>query len=84
MHFLFLSSLKATELIEKKIHFKLSFPEKLQLKMHKSLCDACTKYEKQSMLVDEGIPTHQTQSPSNADTELLKKQISDKLENSSK
>jgi len=55
MHILFLSCLKATELIEKKLHFKLLFKEKLQLKIHKMMCDACTNYEKQSLLIEEGI-----------------------------
>ena len=41
MHLLFLSCLKATELIEKKMHFKLSFGERLQLSVHKAMCDAC-------------------------------------------
>jgi hypothetical protein len=55
MHFLFLSCLKATELIEKKLQFSLSFKEKLQLKVHKMMCDACTNYEKQSLLIEKGI-----------------------------
>ena len=33
MHILFLSCLKATELMEKKLHFEVSFKEKLQLKV---------------------------------------------------
>jgi len=55
MHKLFLSCLKATELIEKKFHFKLSFKEKLQLKGHKMMCKACSNYEKQSKIIDNGI-----------------------------
>ncbi len=55
MHYLFLSCLKATELIEKKISFKLSFKEKIQLKLHKMMCDACTNYEKQNLLIEKGI-----------------------------
>ena len=55
MHILFLSCLKATELIEKKFHFKLSIKERLQLKMHKMMCEACTKYEKHSTLLEKGI-----------------------------
>lgn len=84
MHFLFLSCVKATELIEKKIHFKLSFSESVQLKMHKSLCEACTKYEKQSILIDKKILAHKEQIPSEKDIEMLKKQISGKLENDTK
>lgn len=55
MHILFLSCLKATELIEKKFHFKLSLRERLQLKTHKMMCEACTKYEKQSAMLEQGI-----------------------------
>jgi hypothetical protein len=82
MHFLFLSCRKATELIEKKIHFKLSFSESVQLKIHKSLCDACTKYEKQSILIDKRIIARQEKAPMQIDVEILKKRISDKLEKS--
>ncbi len=47
-----LSCRKATELIDKKIHFKLSTKENFQLVLHKSMCDACTAYEKQSLIID--------------------------------
>ncbi len=55
MKYLFLSCLKATELIEKKLYFKLSFKEKIQLKVHKMMCDACTNYEKQNLLIEKAI-----------------------------
>lgn len=55
MHMLFLSCLRATELLEKKLHFKLSIKEKLQLKMHKSMCEACRNYQKQSILIEKAI-----------------------------
>lgn len=55
MNILLLSCLKATELIEKKLHFKLSFTERLQLSMHKIVCEACSNYEKQSILIEKGI-----------------------------
>lgn len=55
MHILFLSCLKATELLEKKLYFKLSIREKLQLKMHKSMCEACSNYQKQSILIEKAI-----------------------------
>ena len=58
MHWIMLSCKKATELIEKKLLTKLSFREKVQLKMHKSLCDACTAYEKQSNLMEELLSKH--------------------------
>lgn len=81
MHYLFLSCLKATELIEKKLQFKLSFREKMQLEMHKMMCDACSIYEKQSGLIDEGIKKHSKDMPViETDTEKLKEQIKLKLQ----
>ncbi len=47
--------MKATELLEKKLYFKLSTKETLQLKMHKSMCEACSSYQKQSILIDKAI-----------------------------
>ena len=75
MHILFLSCLKATELIEKKLHFKLSFKEKLQLKTHKMMCDACRMYEKQSNLLEKGIEQQQKAEMEEMDIEKLKKEI---------
>lgn len=55
MHILFLSCIKATELIEKKLYFGLSFKEKVQLTAHKAMCNACTNYEKQSIFMDKAL-----------------------------
>jgi hypothetical protein len=79
MNMLFLSCLKASELIEKKIHFKLSFKEKIQLSVHKSMCDACTRYEKQSIFLEKGISSSKEASTPEADLEELKKIINAKL-----
>lgn len=81
MHFLFLSCLKATELIEKRFHFKLSFTEKIQLELHKMMCDACKTYEKQSEIIEMGIKAHHHHHRSDEiDAEQLKKQIQTKLQ----
>jgi hypothetical protein len=53
MNILMLSCRKATELIEKKLYFKLTKVESVQLVLHKSMCDACTAYEKQSIVLDK-------------------------------
>ena len=79
MHRLFLSCLRATELIEKQLYFKLSKKEKLQLKMHKMMCDACSRYEKQNIFLEKGISLHQEHLFSVEDIEQLKLIISDKL-----
>ena len=79
MHILFLSCMKATELIEKKMHFKLSGKEKLQLKAHKMMCDACSRYEKQSEIIEKGISTLEESDIKIDDLEEFKKAINKKL-----
>jgi hypothetical protein len=80
MHILFLSCIKATELIEKKLHFKLSFAEKIQLKLHKMMCDACTKYEKQSDVIDKALFNSNKKEEPIIDINGFKKSILTKLE----
>ncbi len=85
MHILLLSCLKATEIIEKGLHFRLSWKEKLQLKAHKMMCDACSRYEKQSLFLDKAIKScHDFDpgkdiEPAKAEIRELKKRINDKL-----
>ena len=85
IHFFVLSCRKATELIEKKIYFKLSLIEKIQLRLHMSLCDACVKYKKQSWLLHKILKhfdhDHQAGNlPSASSVEELKKKISNQLD----
>lgn len=82
MHILFLSCLKATELIEKNLHFHLSFREKLQLKVHKMMCDACSNYEKQNFIIEMGIAKQENIEIQKLEIDLdsLKKSILDKIE----
>ena len=79
MHILFLSCLRATELIEKKLHFKLSVKEKLQLEMHKMMCDACSRYEKQSVFLEKGISLNLESKISEENIDHLKLVIRQKL-----
>ena len=79
MHKLFLSCLKATELIEKRLHFKLSVKEKLQLKVHKMMCSACSNYEKQSLFIEKGISLSQKREFTVDDIKQLKVIITEKL-----
>jgi hypothetical protein len=53
MYMIMLSCKKATELIEKRALVRLSSKEKIQLHLHKTMCDACTAYQKQSKKIDE-------------------------------
>jgi len=77
---LFLSCLKASELVEKKMHFKLSFTEKMQLKLHKSMCGACRVYEKQSNFIEKGISMQKPGQVDPANVEQLKVNIRKMLE----
>jgi glucose-6-phosphate-specific signal transduction histidine kinase len=85
MQWLMLSCRKATELIEKKLLTNLSFREKVQLKMHKSFCDACTAYEKQSKLIDKLLSkqihkeSDEVENDEVVENEELKKRILDKI-----
>ncbi len=82
MHILFLSCLKATELIEKKLYFKLSYREKMQLKMHKMMCDACTNYEHQSTILDKAMQNQANPENLTLDLDAFKKDILRKMEES--
>jgi hypothetical protein len=79
MHMLFLSCLKATELIEKRMHFKLSFIEKMKLKAHKIMCRSCASYEKQSFLLEKGISKSLRTELNKENLLQLKQQIQKKL-----
>lgn len=79
-HILFLSCLKASELIEKKFHFKLTFTEKLQLKVHKSMCSACRLYEDHSEIIEKSISRHFHENQESVDAEKLKVRIYKVLE----
>ena len=81
---MFLSCLKATELIEKKLLFKLSLSEKIRLKMHKMMCDACTLYEKQTNILDKAIGRQPTKEESSLDLGNFKKDLIKKIEESDK
>lgn len=75
-----LSCLKATELLEKKFHFKLSFKERLQLKLHLAMCDICMNYQKQSKLIEKGIAVLHESKVNETDTQELKSKICEQLD----
>lgn len=79
MHRIFLSCLKATELIEKKLHFTLTSRERIQLGMHKMMCNACSLYEKQSELIEKGIEQQFEGKNNDIKVEELKRAINKKL-----
>lgn len=58
MNWMMLSCKKATELVEKQALLGLSPKEQLRLRLHTSLCDGCTAYQKQSLLIDQLLHRH--------------------------
>jgi len=58
MSYLMLSCKRASGLIDKKSIFGLTRREKVMLKMHTVLCDACNIYEKQSNVLDKALSIH--------------------------
>ena len=81
---MFLSCLRASELIEKKMHFKLSIRERIQLRIHKSMCEACRIYEKQSAVIEKGISMQKPDTSIEINVDALKKDIHNLLESGQK
>lgn len=79
MHIIMLSCLKATELIEKKLDHKLSMMQSVQLAMHKSMCKACTNYEKHSYILNDVLKHPVNKELTQEDIEKLKISILSKL-----
>lgn len=52
---LMISCDKSTELTEKMFVTKLSFFEKLKLKMHMKMCEVCYHYFKQSAIISKAL-----------------------------
>lgn len=76
-----LSCRKATELIEKRNVTKLSMTEKVQLRLHTSMCSGCAAYQKQSTMIDQWLHQHYSlakpaDSTDASNTELKEKIIS--------
>jgi len=80
MHILFLSCLKASELIEKDLHLRLAFRERLQLKLHKMMCNTCNRYSKQSALIENGIRNLQDKEAISVDFKKLENRIIQSLD----
>ena len=76
---LLLSCLRATELLEKRLHFSLSRKEKYQLKIHMAMCDACARYDKQSKFIENSLKHQDHIFHKKEDVEQLKKLIKKKI-----
>ena len=79
MNILLLSCLKATELIEKNLHFRLTLVEKSQLKVHKMMCDACKRYDSQSHIIENSMKHQEHRDPKDLEVEQLKVNIRKKI-----
>lgn len=79
-NWILLSCLKATELIEKRLHFGLSFRERLALRLHVSMCKACQQYEKQSLFLDKELARQLDHKELIHDIDQLKLKINRELE----
>jgi hypothetical protein len=79
MHYMFLSCLKATDLINKKSDAPLSCVQNIQLKAHKSMCKACNNYEKQSSFLDKALITTLNKEELTVDIDALKACIQAKI-----
>lgn len=65
IHLFVLSCEKATFLIEKQLHASLSPLEKLQLRVHLSLCKYCTAYKYKAIFLDKLLADERTMKESN-------------------
>ncbi len=74
-----LSCKKAATLIDKKAEVKLSWRENMQLTMHKSMCDACTAYEKQSKFIDKALYHHIHTMTEDVNTIIENKELQTKI-----
>lgn len=78
---MFLSCLKATELINKKSEAPLNCVQGLQLKAHKSMCKACSNYEKQTSILDQALNTTLNKEGLTVDINALKASIQARIKN---
>jgi predicted anti-sigma-YlaC factor YlaD len=77
MNALFLSCKKSTELIEKKIDDDISPIEKARLRIHLSMCKACTRFNIQSQFIHNSLLHRKESAPQ--DTQAIKHSILKKL-----
>ncbi len=56
LNIIWLSCERATFLMSKKEEGKISLKERLQLRLHLSLCDFCTRFQKQTSFFTKNAP----------------------------
>jgi hypothetical protein len=72
----------ATELVEKKIHFRLSILESIRLKLHIRFCKDCAIYTNHSHLIEQGIASYfaKNKDVQECNVENLKKSILNRID----
>jgi hypothetical protein len=65
--------------MEKKYRAKLTFGEKMQLFLHTAMCDACSRYEKQSQLLERLFKAKQDAPLAAPDTNEETKDLEEKI-----
>lgn len=88
MHLVILSCKKATLLIEKRHTKPLSLIESIQLGMHLQICEKCSRYQKQSLIIETLLKqkSRSLENPSeiklsDKSKDLIQKIIEEKLKN---
>lgn len=79
---MFLSCLKATDLINKKADTPLSCVQNVRLNVHKKMCKSCSNYEKQTSLLDAALKETLNTEGLKVDLDALKASIQTKIKNS--
>lgn len=79
MNWLMLSCKQATELIEKRSVDGLSAREKIRLRMHTSLCDGCTAYEKQNELINKLLNSNYSKKSSVVPPQVANTELEDRI-----
>ena len=83
MNKIMLTCLEATKLTVQKSFRELSYTERLQLKMHHSICHACRKFDSQSTFIDHAVKNFYDKAQNNSELKLSgdrKKTISDAID----
>ena len=73
---------KATALIDKKLVSGLSIRETVALKLHTSMCDFCTQYEKQSALLHDLLRKHARENEVDQVEQLVNDALKEKIKSS--
>ena len=72
---------KATSLAEKGRWTRLTFKERVQLKMHDSICAACKKFEHQGMMIEQAMERLSQKVRTESLSEERKQEIIQRLHN---